>query len=96
MTHDELIALRTKILTDIQPLAIGMVESESDQFDLLLRIIQTGVAGAEVYNKAYTVAQSIENVQDRLDSLMAIVDEIDFEVGRLEDERGPEEAVREG
>lgn len=94
MTRDELIALKAKILADIKPLAIEAVGDDVDQFDLLIKIIQTGASSAEVYNKAYTVAQGIESVQDKLDALMILIDEIDFEIqAQMDDE--PIEATAE-
>lgn len=80
MTQDELIALRKRILEDVVPLAVDSVDNSPDRFELLLRIVQSGNASANVYQKAYDTARAIEDKDEKLDALMSLVDEIDFEL----------------
>lgn len=78
MSQDELIALRQQILNDLLPLVADGVDSSVDKFSVLLRIIQAGGAGADIYRQAYDGALSFDDKDAKLDALMALLDEIDF------------------
>ena len=78
----ELVALRNKILGDIMPLVLDSEDNGSDRFALLLRVIQAGGADGAVYARAYESAKSIEDADDRLDALLSLLDEIDFDTNQ--------------
>lgn len=90
MNQDELIALRKKILNDVMPLVVEGVENTPDRFTLLLRIIQSGDASADVFQKAYESAASIEEKDEKLSALMSLLDEIDFSLVVPEEEPQPQ------
>jgi hypothetical protein len=75
--QEELTQLRNQIMNDVVPLVIES-ETGSDRFDILIRIIQSGGAAPDIYRKAYESAKKLENKDEKLDALMALVDEIDF------------------
>lgn len=78
--------LRGRILQDVIPLAIETAGASSDRFNLMLRIIQTGDAPQDLYSRAYDTARSIEDKEDRLDALMALLDEVEYRNGADEDD----------
>lgn len=86
MSEGKLITLREQILSDITPLVLETAEPGAERFSLLLRLIQAGTADSEVYNKAYENAKAIADSGERLDALMALLDEIDFDVQKEENE----------
>lgn len=76
---EELKKIREQILVDVVPLVIES-ESGPGQFDLILRIIQAGNATGEMYKKAYQSALAIEDRSSKLEALLALMDEIDFDL----------------
>lgn len=94
MNHEELMALRQKILDSVRPLVIDSVESTPDRFTLLLRLIQSGSTEGELYKKAYECAAAIEDKDEKLAALMALLDEIDFDLAE-ESQTGTEQASQE-
>lgn len=80
MDQASLNKLREQILSDIVPLALDSAEPGADKFALLLRVIQAGNAGGDVYKRAYESARQIEDKSQQLDALLALVDEIDFDL----------------
>lgn len=85
MTQDQFQSLRDHILNDIEPL-IATTSVGADQFDLLLRVIQAGGASADVYTKAYESAKLLEDNDERLHSLLTLIDEMDLDEPRLVEE----------
>lgn len=79
MKNNELLAIRNQILADVVPLVTESADNGADRFSLLLRIIQAGNAGADVYKRAYESAKQIEDNDERLEAFMALLDEIDFD-----------------
>lgn len=84
MNAQELKSLREAILSDIVPLVLESSGDGSDRFSLLLRIIQAGNASADIYKQAYESAKKIEGVEDRLEALLSLLDEVDFDAGQSE------------
>lgn len=82
MSTNELLSLRERILSDIVPLVLESSSSGADRFSLLMRIIQAGNAGGDVYRQAYQCAKEIENKDDQLDALLSLLEEVDFDVNR--------------
>lgn len=82
MSNSELLSLRTQILSDIVPLVLESTGDTADRFSLLLRIIQAGNASGDIYRRAYESAQKIEDVNDRLEALLSLLDEIDFDANQ--------------
>lgn len=80
MNKDELLQLREQLLTDITPLIIENADAGADRFSLLMRLIQGGKATSAVYNRAYQSAKSIEDTPERLDALMALLDEVEVDL----------------
>lgn len=80
MNKDQLVSLRDKVLEDVMPLVVDNAQNGADRFSLLLRVIQAGNASNELYMRAYESAKSIEDGNDRLESLLALLDEIDFDI----------------
>lgn len=78
MDQNQLMALKKRIVNDIVPLALNS-ESSSDRFELLLRVIQAGGASSEMYSKAYESAKQIQDKDQQLDSLLALLDELDLD-----------------
>lgn len=75
---EELLTLREQILADIVPLVLEGGASGQEQFGLLLRIIQSGNANVDIYNKAYESAKSIDDRGERLNALMDLLSEVEF------------------
>jgi hypothetical protein len=84
MDRQELTKLREQILGDIAPMILDSVELGADRFSLLLRLIQSGGADAAIYKKAYESAKAIEDKGEQLNALLALLDEIDFDVQKEE------------
>ncbi len=80
MDRQELTKLREQILSDIAPMILDSVESGADKFSLLIRLIQSGGADEAIYKKAYESAKAIEDKGEQLNALIALLDEIDFDV----------------
>ena len=87
MNRQELEQLRQKILGDITPLVVDSTTASADQFSLLLRLLQSGNATPDLYQKAYASAAAIEDKDDRLDAMMNLLDEVEVEL----DETAPDE-----
>jgi len=78
MNQEQFQSLRDRILGDVTPL-VASTEASASHFDILLRVIQAGGANEEVYNKAYESAKMLEDSDERLQSLLTLLDEIDFD-----------------
>lgn len=52
----------------------------TDRFGILLRIIQSGGATNDIYQQAYEAARQIQDKDEQLNSLLALLDEVDFDV----------------
>jgi hypothetical protein len=78
----ELLNIRQKILNTSLPLLIdGDSDDKQGQFELLLQVIQSGtISDKSIYQKAYSVANSIEDESARLDALMQLLSEVDYEL----------------
>jgi len=83
MNKDQLIQLREKILNDVTPLVIENAQDGLDRFELLIRVIRAGNSSSELYSRTYESAKSIENVSDRLEALLTLLDEVDFCVDNI-------------
>lgn len=79
MNKEQLESLRGQILNDIKPLAMSGGDP-IDRFGILLRIIQAGGATNDVYMQAYEAARQIQDKDEQLNSLLALLDEVDFDV----------------
>lgn len=82
MNKDQLASLREKILEDIVPLVLDSAQNGADRFGILLRVIQAGNASGELYTRAYESAKAIDDGKDRLEALLSLLDEVDFDVNR--------------
>lgn len=80
MTQEELLGLRKKILGEVMPLTMESIGNPSDRFSLLIRIIQSGEADGGLYGRAYDAARSIEDNELKINALMMLLDEVDFEI----------------
>lgn len=78
MNQEQLKALKSKILNDLTPLAVSS-DDAADRFGILLRIIQAGGASSDVYDKAYASARQIQDRDIQLSSLIALLDEVDYD-----------------
>lgn len=90
MNQEQLRLLRERVLSDVIPLVLDSQEDGSNRFGLLLRIIQAGNASSDIYDKAYEAAKSIEDKDEQLNSLLSLLDEIDFNSDQVKQD---EEAV---
>ena len=86
MNKDELIQLRERLLAEITPLVVENADNGADRFSLLLRIIQSGRATKDIYTKAFESAFAIDDVGEKLDALMALLDEVEVDISRDEDD----------
>lgn len=93
MDKQDLKSLRESILKDIVPLVLESSDSGADRFSLLLRIIQAGSAISDIYKQAYESAKKIENAEDRLEALLALLDEVDFDANQSEEPSNEKEDV---
>jgi len=80
MNKDELLALREQLLADITPLVIENSGDGIDRFGLLLRVIQTGKAPQDVYTRAYESAKVIQEGPEKLNALLALLDEVEVDL----------------
>jgi len=81
MSKEQLLSLREQIMNDITPLALEG-SGGAASFGILLRVIQAGNATADVYSRAYESAKAIQDKDQRLDALLSLLDEIDFDTTR--------------
>jgi hypothetical protein len=89
MKKDELLKVRSEIIKNTLPVVLGDMDDKYAQFEILLRVIQSGSASdADIFKKAYDIAQSLEDQNTRLDSLMRLLDEVDIALGTI-NERPP-------
>ena len=93
MNKDQLVSLREKILEDIVPLVLDGAQNGADRFALLLRVIQAGSASGELYTRAYESAKAIDDSKDRLEALLALLDEVDFDANREIEDNVPNAPV---
>ena len=80
MDKNELTSLRNEIVSVITPLSINEIENPYDQFQMMIRLIQSGNVSKDIYRKAFECANSIEDSQDKLEALMTLLDEIDIDI----------------
>lgn len=94
MDIKELEKLRQKTIEGVVP---AILEDEGDaqsSFELILRLIQTGsVEDTKIYNKAYELANKIEDKTAKSDAMFRLLEEIDITLDQLEgaDMTAPEE-----
>lgn len=81
MNQDQIQSLRTQILGDITPL-VSQAGVTADSFDVLLRVIQAGGATGDVYAKAYESTKLIQDKDQRLQALVSLLDEVNFEANQ--------------
>ena len=94
MNKDELLALREQLLAEITPLVIENSGEGTDRFGLLLRVIQSGKASHDVYDRAYESAKSIAEGPEKLTALLALLDEVEVDLS-TDDEPESEPPVTE-
>ena len=97
MNQDQIQSLRTQILGDITPL-VSQATVPADSFDVLLRVIQAGGAGGDVYAKAYESTKLIQDKDQRLQALVSLLDEVNFEANQsnLTQNSAPAASTSEG
>jgi len=95
MDKDQANLLRDKILEDIKPLMLNDTVEGPDKFALLMRVIQTGKATSEMFTRAYESAKLIEDQEERLDALLALLDEIDYSAESVGKENSVEPKVEQ-
>jgi hypothetical protein len=86
MNKDQLVALREKLLAEITPLVIENAGDGVDRFSLLLRVIQGGHATNDIYAKAFESANAIDGNPDKLEALLALLDEVEVDLNRDADD----------
>lgn len=79
MNQEQLESLKNQILSDVTPLVLADTDNTS-RFDLLLRIIKSGGGTGDIYNRAYESAKQIQDRDEQLDSLLALLDEVEFDI----------------
>lgn len=79
MNQEQLESLKNQILSDVTPLVLADTDNTS-RFDLLLRIIKSGGGTGDIYNRAYESAKQIQDRDEQLDSLLALLDEVEFDM----------------
>ena len=88
---EQLEELRQKILESVVPLIIDSADTGSDKFSLILRLIQSGNADQTMFDRAYKSASTIEDSGERLNALMALLDEVEIDLTRSEEEEDDSE-----
>ena len=89
MNKDQLASLREQILADVVPLVLDSAQNGADRFGILLRVIQAGNASGELYSRAYESAKTIDDNKDRLEALLSLLDEVDFDANRENEDDVP-------
>lgn len=78
-TNQPLVTLRGQIIDKILPLLDSNTLETSERFDLLLRMAE--VQGKpELYTKAFTLVDSIDDSDERLRLYMQLLGEVEFEL----------------
>lgn len=95
MNKNGLIELRTRLLAEITPLVVENAGDGADRFSLLMRVIQSGQATSEIYDRAYESAHSIEQSPERLEALLALLDEVEVDLSRSEETKPDAESEPE-
>lgn len=85
MNKDQMIALRQKISNDVKPLVLEGLKGDPDGFDVIMRLIRSGDANEDLFNRAYESAKAIEDNEIKLNALMDLLDELDFEINKTND-----------
>lgn len=77
MQKDQLVELRNKIAQSAQELALKGEGSVEDRLQILMSIIRGGDASLEVLTKAFELAESIQNDDDKLGAMLDLLYEVD-------------------
>ncbi len=83
MNKEELQKLREKTIESALPgILAGDAGDKQANFEMVIRMIQAGAARSNsVFNKAFELANGIEDENARMDALLRLLDEIDIALG---------------
>lgn len=80
MEKEQLIELRKKIVASAQEIALHGDGSAADRLQILLSLIRDGVGDTNVLSKAFELAQTLENPDDKLSTLLDLLYEVDAKI----------------
>lgn len=76
--QQQLLSLRAKIVESALPLILDGNGAPEERFDFLLNIIRAGSANGELFTKAYELAMSIEQPDQKLPALLGLLEEVQY------------------
>jgi len=79
---DKLKEIRQQIVNTSLPLLLNNDgEDKQAKFEIILQVIRAGtITDESIYQRAYDLANSLEDETTRLDALMRLLDEVDYEL----------------
>lgn len=84
MDKNELLLLRKQILETVSPLVLNGEGDARSQLGLLLDVIRSGGGGADIYKKAYELANGIEDQGERASALLELLSEVELDIERAD------------
>lgn len=85
MDKGKLIELREKIVSESLPSVMEQLGDKESRFNMILKVIQAGTANnPELLNEAFGLANSIEDKDVKVDALMRLLDEVNFQIDAKE------------
>lgn len=90
MDKNQLLELRNKIVEKTQQLAVNGQGSPADRLLILLDIIKSGGANAQVLNAAYELAGTIEGDDEKLTALLDILYQVDAQLAAIPEQSEPQ------
>lgn len=82
MQKEELLKLRQKIVESAQQLALNGNGSTEDRLNILVDVISSGNVTTEVANKAFELAQMLDDDDQKLSAFMDIIYGVDQNIAR--------------
>lgn len=80
MNKEELLLLRKQILDAVSPLVLNGEGDARSQLELLLGVIRSGGGGADIYRRAYELANGLEDPGDRASALLELLSEVELDI----------------
>lgn len=89
MHKDQLLELRSKIVSSAQEIALNGNGSPDERLQVLLTIIRDGAASLDILAKTYELIQQGSVDDDKLNALLDLLYEVDEQLGVLEQSEQP-------
>lgn len=85
MNREHLVAMRQQVLDLLLPLIMNGEGEPTERFSLIISAIRAGAGTDDLYNKAFEVANSIEDAEEKRMALYDLLGEIEADIDQLDD-----------